>query len=352
MRSVLSFLSLKTYLLVVALACVGSLCVACSGGAEPQAESTEQADAQSEQKPFDGQTDEEMIAAAQSCVEDMYFQVVGMKAGSLYEQAWADAIEDDYPYYPVTELSTMQELEDRWYQKFSTRYTIEEAIGGERGYREFNGALYTRNAGMGSADLSYDVQEITAKSDDEVEFAGVMTDERDSSQMAFTMSLVYEGGQWKYGVWKTGDAVAAANANGGASSDGLGSNATRVEVTEGSGSGSGADSGTGSDSGSSAGAGSSADSGAASSGSAAQQSDAASSTSSWTSQDYFDYLMVELTAKGHYESQQSAMVERDTATSMTVAIGDDTPQKWTVTGRYTLDKSTLSIYDETFLEYI
>lgn len=226
MRSVLSFLSLKTYLLVVALACVGSLCVACSGGAEPQAESTEQADAQSEQKPFDGQTDEEMIATAQSCAEDMYFQVVGMREGSLYEQAWADAIEDDYHYYPVTELSTMQELEDRWYQKFSTRYTVEEAIGGERGYREFNGALYTRSAGVGSVDLSYDVQEITGKSDDEVEFAGVMTDERDSSQMEFTMSLVYESGQWKYGIWKTGDAVAATNANGGAFSGGLGSNAT------------------------------------------------------------------------------------------------------------------------------
>lgn len=338
MRSIRLFLFLKICLLVIAVACAGSICVACSGGAEPQAESAGGADAPEEQAPFGGLSDEEILGVAKDQVENMHFQVRGMIEGALFEQAWTGAIEDGSTYYPVTEVSTMQELEDRWYQLFSTRYTIEDAINGERGYREFNGALYTKNAGVGSVDLVYDIQEIANKTDDEVEFTGATTNERDSLQIKFTMSLVYENGQWKYGVWRTGSTAEVAKVSEGSTLNSLEAEVATAVVQEGS----TASEGSGSADGESSDSCENSD----------QQSSVSSDTASWTSEDYFNYLLNELTEKGHYWSWQSAVVEKDEATSMTVAVGDDSPEKWTVTGRYTIDKGSLAIYDETFGEYI
>ena len=338
MRPIRLFLSFKICLLVIAVACAGSICVACSGGVESQAESVERVDVPEEQTPFGGLSDEEIIGVAKDQVENMHFQVRGMIEGALYEQEWTDSIEDGSAYYPVTEVSTMQELGERWYQLFSTRYTIEDAINGERGYREFNGALYTRNAGVGSVDLVYDIQEIANKTDDEVEFTGAMTNERDSLQTRFTMSLVYENGQWKYGVWRTGSTAEVANVSEGPASNSSEDEVTTAVVQEGSTVSEGSGSADGESS--------------ASRENSDQQSSVSSDTASWTSEDYFNYLLDELAEKGHYWSWQSAVVEKDTATSMTVAVGDDSPEKWTATGRYTIDKGSLAIYDETFGEYI
>lgn len=70
------------------------------------------------------------------------------------------------------------------------------------------------------------------------------------------------------------------------------------------------------------------------------------------SEDYVDYLCGVLTFNGLMTSGQSLRVTSETNTSVSVAVGDNSSERFTTCGNYTLDKLTFEITDDVFFETI
>lgn len=272
-------------------------------------------------EPYGGASDDELLLQANSSVSDMYARIYGMALGAAYDQDWAHPKTlDGVTWYPVKGCSTMKALEDGWYSKFASDYSIEEATGVPLAYREIDGTLYSSNQGIGGFETDFELTEIAERMRNEVVFRGTATDVRSADEWPIEMSLVYEDGQWKYGRWIEVEAGAANDAG----QDGADS------ATEQAGDGAGA----------------------ATSGNAGGDAAAGNGGGTDDEMDYVEYLCDQLRSRGLLREGQVIMVTNDTESSVTVSVGDDLPDKVTFLGHYTLDKHTLSIYDETMMTYI
>ena len=147
-------------------------------------------------------SDDDLLFLAGLTADDMYGKVYGMSLGAAYEQDWSQPREvDGTAWFPVQGCSTLQELEDDWHRSFSSTYSIEEATGAPLAYREIDGALYTSNLGIGDHFYSFWMTGVSGREGSEVVFSGVATVPHDDSEQPFEMTLVFEGGAWRYGRW-------------------------------------------------------------------------------------------------------------------------------------------------------
>lgn len=159
-------------------------------------------------KPED-YSDEELLALAGECFDDMFSMNLLYMNNSLIPTDYHDVIDIEYQhpdagltgrrYYRVEGYTTMEEirtaLDNIWYGKFARKYPVD--LTGE--YVEFNGAVYAGEAALGGPGVPLTLDGILSRTDDEVVFAGhwETDDGRNYGNMEF--SLVYEDGRWKYG---------------------------------------------------------------------------------------------------------------------------------------------------------
>ena len=148
-------------------------------------------------------TDQELLALAKDAGNGMKNMIYGVNQGALLEQDWGDTIQQNgLDCCKVPGYAGMKDLENYWYQKFARKYTMDQVTGGEyrQWYFEQNGALYTRNMGIGDDMQEVAVDKLVSRSGDEAVFSGHLVDVTDNtSGGAVEFSLVYEGGEWKYG---------------------------------------------------------------------------------------------------------------------------------------------------------
>lgn len=245
-------------------------------------------------------SDEELLAHANAVVDDMYRQVYGMALGAAYDQDWSrQVVEDGVTWFLVTGCSSLQELEERWHQSFSSAYSIEEATGAPLAYREIDGALYSSNGGIGDYSTDFELTGVVSRGPFEVVFEGVAVDRLGGSESPIEMSLVFEGDAWKYGRW--------------------------IETSS---------------------------SGSGGSGETGQPDEPGQPTEQPQAVDYEAYLLDQLREKGLLHDGNVTMVSNETDTELTVSVGDNAPGKITFHGHYTLDKGDLTIFDETFQRYV
>ena len=156
--------------------------------------------------------------------------------------------------------------------------------------------------------MEYEISAVERLSRDEVLVSGTRWTAgfpEFSDPVSFT--LVYEDGTWKFGRVEEGTFISV-----------------DLEARAG-GQGSGSTGGTGSGS-----------------------DDSSSGTSSWTSDDYLQYMRERLIAAGQITEASGLAVDRETADTVTVYAYDSAPGKISVTGWYQLDKNDLTITDMTF----
>lgn len=158
-------------------------------------------------KPED-YSDEELIALAEECFDDMLLMDVFNKNNALIPIDYDDEIRIEYqhpelglfewPYYRVKDYTTMEEVEaaldELWYSKFARKYRIEQEK-----YVVFNGAVYAYGGELGTPGMPLIVDGILSRTDDEVVFAGHWEGVDGQNHGNEEFSLVYEDGRWKYG---------------------------------------------------------------------------------------------------------------------------------------------------------
>ena len=151
-------------------------------------------------------SDGELLALASVAGNGMKNMIYGFEAGACFGQEWEDCVEyNGTSYCRVPGLNSMKDLEDAWYQDFSRRYPIEKNAGSsyKEMYLERNGALYTRNQGIGDDMTDVIVDKMVSRSGDEAVFQGQLVDAIDGgSYGTMEFSLVYENGTWLYGYYK------------------------------------------------------------------------------------------------------------------------------------------------------
>lgn len=264
-------------------------------------------------------TGADLLFLAGLVVDDMYSKVYGMSLGATYEQDWTQPIEaDGATWFPVQGCSTLQELEDNWHASFSSAYTIEEATGAPLAYREIDGVLYTSNQGIGDYFTTFRVTGVSAREGSEVVLSGVATEPYDGSERPIEMSLVFEGGVWKYGRWAWlpgGSGEAAGSGETVGSGEGAGSGEI-ADSADDPGSDIGVDPGDGQDF------------------------------------DYYAYLIDQLEAKGLIPEGAVVMKNNETDTEVSVSVGEDGPDKVTFLAHYTLNKQDMTIMETTFGKYV
>lgn len=259
--------------------------------------------------PYGGADDAEVLAWANEHVAEMYDYVNLMASGSFVENDWASMTTiDGWTYVRVAEADSVAAIEDMWHQHFSDRYTIEETIQSDFIYVEQDGALWVAQVGVGWEMMEYEISAVERLSRDEVLVSGTrwMAGFPEFSEpVSFT--LVYEDGTWKFGCVEEGTFISV-----------------DLEARAG-GQGSGSTGGTGSGS-----------------------DDSSSGTSSWTSDDYLQYMRERLIAAGQITEASGLAIDRETADTVTAYAYDSAPGKISVTGWYQLDKNDLTITDMTF----
>lgn len=240
--------------------------------------------------PYDGAEDAELIRKASELLPDMYQKVYEMTWGAYYEQSYSDYVyKNDKIYFKLTDVDNMEELMDGWYEVFSRKYTIEEATGKELQYIEIGDGIYTPNEGIGSLDVEISATDIKTKKKDEVVYTGSVEDIRSGAISEIEMSLVFENHEWKYGYLKVGNVIFEPKGETEEHDEGI--NAIEQEAPS----------------------------------------------------DYVLYISEKLAEKGLLNGNQTMIVESETTYALTVTVGTDTPEKFTVTDRYHLDKKTLKI---------
>ena len=97
--------------------------------------------------------------------------------------------------------------EDAWYEKFSRKYdSLEWLCGGDYlgndRYQERGGRMYMRDGETGVWPFTFTVDKLVSRTDSEAKFTGrAAVDDR---VYDLALSLVYEGGEWKYGYFCNG----------------------------------------------------------------------------------------------------------------------------------------------------
>lgn len=151
-------------------------------------------------------SDQELLILAGLAANVMQDSIYGVNAGAYPEQDW-----DNYTTingrecYPVPGYRSMADLENKWYQSFSRKYTMAQITGGDfqNMYTEQNGQLYSFNLGIGDDMESPVVEKLVSRSRNEAVFSGrIYCEPMEDFDGTMELSLVFENGAWKYGYFK------------------------------------------------------------------------------------------------------------------------------------------------------
>lgn len=162
-------------------------------------------------------TDEQMLAMANHAAKQMYDLSCQIRCGSFWALDTDDCIEHKgwtycrLPGY-TTAAQARADLEKKWYQHVSRRYTMEHVLGdgfapSSSGYLPYfweqDGKVYIAGASNAGVNPEFVMDKIVSRTANEIVFSGYASEELDSEwREPAEMSLVYEDGSWRYGYIK------------------------------------------------------------------------------------------------------------------------------------------------------
>ena len=151
-------------------------------------------------------SDQELLILAGLAANVMQDSIYGVNLGAYLEQDWNNSITvNGQECTLVPGYHSMADLENKWYQSFSRKYTMDQITGGgfRSMYTEQNGQLYSLNLGIGDDLESPVVEKLVSRSGNEAVFSGrIYCEPMEEFDGTMELSLVYENGAWKYGYFK------------------------------------------------------------------------------------------------------------------------------------------------------
>lgn len=151
-------------------------------------------------------SDQELLILAGLAANVMQDSIYGVNLGAYLEQDWNNSITvNGQECTPVPGYHSMADLENKWYQGFSRKYTMDQITGGDfrSMYTEQNGQLYSFNLGIGDDMESPVVEKLVSRSGNEAVFSGrIYCEPMEDFDGTMELSLVFENGAWRYGYFK------------------------------------------------------------------------------------------------------------------------------------------------------
>lgn len=151
-------------------------------------------------------SDQELLILAGLAANVMQDSIYGVNLGAYLEQDWNNSITvNGQECTLVPGYHSMADLENKWYQGFSRKYTMDQVTGGDfrSMYTEQNGQLYSFNLGIGDDMESPVVEKLVSRSGNEAVFSGrIYCEPMEDFDGTMELSLVFENGAWRYGYFK------------------------------------------------------------------------------------------------------------------------------------------------------
>lgn len=163
-------------------------------------------------------SDEQMLWMAEQAANRMFNWRLSVELGWSFPVDWEHSITyQNWGYSKVLGYATAAEaratMEEEWYRHFSRRYTIEQVMGegsnftsGPAYFVDLADGVYMPECQWGGDSLSFTADRIVSRTADEVVVLvqGYSSEDPEEAwRQPVEISLVFEGGVWKYGSYKT-----------------------------------------------------------------------------------------------------------------------------------------------------
>lgn len=148
-------------------------------------------------------SDEDFLRLANEQVVEQYNFVYYLDVGAAFEQEWSNSSNDSAnPWYRVVDerIHSLQDIKNIWYSYFSKTSVMPDEM--LHAYKEMNGAVYTRNEGVGDNFVGIQLNRITERTNSYVLIQGdqLFVDPWGDGNVKtgdITYKMVMDDGEWK-----------------------------------------------------------------------------------------------------------------------------------------------------------